>query len=107
MIHQKAGQLLMQKKPTPPLTGRPVSDEIGNQTWQWDAQGEIDTAVVRALGETLALDESGDGRPTNGSNPYDQTLNPASALPSQRRTLDDMRNLSDEIKRAKHWKRDR
>jgi hypothetical protein len=97
----------MSKPPTRKLTGRPVPDDKGNASWVWHAEGEVDTALVRALGEELTLGATPEERTSQGLNPYDQT---STVSPSQeagsRRTLDDMRRLSEKIKRTKHWKRE-
>lgn len=93
----------MAKKSEPKLSGRAVADEKGNQKWVWQSDGDdVDTAVVRSLGEGLTLDGSSPGSSQQGANPYDQGK-PASArdATSKRRTLDDMRKLSETIKRSK------
>ena len=92
----------MSKKIPSKLSGRAVADEKGNQKWVWNAEGEnVDTAVVRALGEELTLE--GAAIVGTGSNPYDRTnMTPADkAAETKRRTLDDMRKLSESIKRNK------
>jgi hypothetical protein len=98
----------MAKKTESKLSGRAVVDEKGNQTWVWDSEGEnVDTAVVRALGEGLSLEGSTPATPTDGSNPYDRTdMTPADKPGAKRRTLDDMRKLSESIKRTKRTTRD-
>jgi hypothetical protein len=103
----------MSKKTPPKISGRAVQDEKGNQTWVWHADEAVDTAVVRALGEGLSLDGAPGANPAAGSNPYDRT-NAAQPSPPgspdeagvKRRTLDDMRKLSEAIKRAKQNTRD-
>ena len=81
--------------------GRPVTDEKGNRTWEWRADSKIDTTIVRALGEELSFQTSND--PLEGRNPYDRSAtNEPDEGKKKRRTLDDMRRLSDEIKRRKH-----
>ena len=112
----------MSKKTPPPISGRAVPDEKGNQTWVWDAEGDINTAVVRSLGEGLSLDGAPAPNPGAGSNPYDRATQTRPQAPApaparapapapdkpvaKRRTLDDMRKLSEAIKRAKHYTRD-
>lgn len=98
----------MSKKPEDKLSGRAVADEKGNQKWVWKSDKSIDTAVVRALGEGLTLEGPASANPESGSNPYDRTqpgrrpqVAPADKEPAKRRTLDDMRKLSEAIKRAK------
>ncbi len=70
----------------------------------------MDTARVRSLGEGLSLGVSDEaGTPTH--NPYDR-VKPTAESPatpdqnSKRRSLDDMRRLSEKIKKTKVWKRD-
>ena len=47
----------MSKKVPNKLSGRAVADEKGNQRWVWDSEGgNVDTAVVRSLGEELTLE---------------------------------------------------
>ena len=93
----------MSKKTSSKLSGRAVVDEKGNQRWVWDSAGEnIDTAVVRALGEGLTLEGSAPASSTHGSNPYDRAdMTPGDKAGTKRRTLDDMRKLSESIKRIK------
>jgi hypothetical protein len=98
----------MAKKTESKLSGRAVVDEKGNQTWVWNSEGDpVDTAVVRALGEGLSLEGSVPAAPLPGSNPYDRTdMAPADKPGTKRRTLDDMRKLSETIKRTKRTTRD-
>jgi hypothetical protein len=94
----------MSKKITGKLSGGAVPDDQGNKTWVWKSDTAVDTAVVRALGEGLALD--GASNQADGANPYDQSsVSSSTELISKRRTLDDMRLLSETIKRSKHWRR--
>lgn len=69
--------------------------EPGNEsTGEWRARTgvhhQIDTAKLRAL----------DGS-SDGSDPYNHTT---TAIPSRRRSLDDMRSLSETIKKARDLK---
>jgi hypothetical protein len=98
----------MSKKTSSKLSGRAVVDEKGNQTWVWDSETEsIDTAVVRALGEGLSLEGSTPASSTHGSNPYDRAdMTAPDKAQTKRRTLDDMRKLSESIKRTKRTTRD-
>ena len=94
---------------TDPPAGRIGFDDRGNAVWEWRTDSgtfscEIDTARVKALQE--AADAELDPQaPPSGSDPYStsETLgNPGpkpSASHGPRRTLDDMRKLSEEIKR--------
>lgn len=93
----------MSKKPPNKMSGRAVADEKGNRKWVWDSgQKDIDTTVVKALGEGLSLQDGPiPGSPTQGgANPYDRAQ-PAAGDATKRRTLDDMRKLSEAIKRSK------
>src|SRR4051812_35430596 len=99
----------MSKKIPNKLSGRAVADEKGNQEWVWDSEGgNVDTTVVRSLGEELTLEgppapaksqgsnpyDRGDMIPAKpqGSNPYDRgDTTPVDTAPAKRRTLDDMR----------------
>ena len=93
----------MSKKIPKKLSGRAVADEKGNQRWVWDSEGgSVDTAVVKALGEELTLEGSPAPAKSQGSNPYDRIdTTPVDRAPTKRRTLDDMRKLSESIKRNK------
>ena len=94
----------MSKAPPRKPAGRPVTD--GNQTWQWQVDEKIDTALVRALGEDLSLESSANAAPT--CDPYDRSSTAQSAQDgAERRTLDDMRHLSKKIKNTKYWKPDK
>jgi len=101
----------MSKKDLSKLSGRAVPDAKGNQKWVWDSGGEtVRTEVVRALGEGLSLEEEAPparADATHGSNPYQRAdMTPADKGPTRRRTLDDMRKLSESIKRSKRTTRD-
>jgi len=85
------------------LSGRAVPNDLGNITWEWQTDITVDTVVVHSLGEHLALDGAGSRLPGGGTNPYDQLSTEASTeRTARRRTLDDMRLLSEDIKRSKH-----
>src|SRR5579859_7510200 len=98
----------MRKKMPPKPAGRPVEDQHGNRVWKWSQTGgDIDTQTVRALGEDLTLDAADKGASASGSDPYNQAgTAPPDTKASRRRTLDDMRELSEHIKTSKHWTRD-
>ena len=93
----------MSKKVPNKLSGRAVADEKGNQRWVWDSDaGNVDTAVVRSLGEELTLEGPPAPAKPQGSNPYDRgDTTSVEEAPRKRRTLDDMRKLSESIKRNK------
>jgi hypothetical protein len=85
------------------LSGRAVPNEQGNITWEWQTDITVDTVVVHSLGENLSLDGAGSRLPGGGTNPYDQSVPVTSTEgTARRRTLDDMRLLSENIKRSKH-----
>jgi hypothetical protein len=97
----------MSTKPPNKPSGRPVSDDRGNASWEWSADGELDAAGLEALTEGMAMEE---GKPDEGQgksaalDPYNQgtgTAAPAPETDSKARTLDDMRRLSEEIKRRR------
>jgi hypothetical protein len=89
-------------------TGKAVTDEKGNRSWTWTDEDTMDTAQVRSLGEGLSLET---GSPADGLpalDPYNsRSSSPADppSKPAKRRTLDDMRRLSEHIKQTKIWKR--
>lgn len=92
----------MSRPPPKKPLGRPITDEKGNRTWEWHSDAKIDTTVIRALGEDLSIESSNTTPPD--CNPYDRSANrPSSEDTEKRRTLDDMRRLSDTIRRTKHW----
>ena len=96
-------------KPASPVvlpTGRAVVNERGRQVWEWLSdtgtfRREIDTERLKALGVDLSCGDQS-GEPGAGANPYDQSSTAADAPPPdrKRRSLDDMRRLSEEIKAA-------
>jgi hypothetical protein len=93
----------MSKKMPSKLSGRAVADEKGNQKWVWDSEGDtVDTAVIRSLGEGLSLEAPAAPVKTQGSNPYERAnMTPGDEVATKRRTLDDMRRLSESIKSKK------
>jgi hypothetical protein len=92
----------MSKSPTKRPAGRPITDENGNRRWDWGSDGSADTGAVRALGEELSLQSSGEV--SEARDPYNQTSGRAPTIaPQKRRTLDDMRLLSEEIRNSRHW----
>ena len=91
-------------------TGRIAHDDRGNAVWEWRTEtgnfkSDIDTRTVRALQDATDVRLTGVGGPPPGHspgshNPYSSAYSPAAAK-APRRTLDDMRKLSEEIKRAR------
>jgi len=69
----------------------PGNDSTGEWRSRTGVQHEIDTAKLRALDGSSA-----------GSDPYNHTTTAAS--PSRRRSLDDMRSLSETIKKSRDLK---
>jgi hypothetical protein len=77
-----------------------------DSTGEWRARTgthhQIDTARLRALDGTPCVDEE-----APGTDPYNHTT-PAQQPPSEksrRRSLDDMRQLSEKIKKSPNWGR--
>ena len=101
----------MDRKPVQKPTGRPVSDDRGNATWEWSVEGELDTARLKALTDGMAIEEAKpkEAQPKSpGRDPYDKRAGAevaAPEAPSKPRTLDDMRRLSEEIKRTRNDKK--
>lgn len=73
--------------------GKPTLDDRGNPSWQW-AEG-VDTARVRTLGGRFSLRSPA----RTGSDPYNMTAPARVTRP--RRSLDDMRRLSELIKQRR------
>lgn len=96
-------------------SGRIAFDDRGNAVWEWrtqtgDFKSDVDTQTVRALQEdsTEKLDVAPTptpNTPTVNHDPYSSANAPRP--PQKRRTLDDMRKLSEEIKRAREAKKAR
>jgi hypothetical protein len=89
--------------------GRIAFDERGNAVWQWrtengDFKADVDTRTVKALQDASDA-KLGAGAPPNPNdsnhNPYSTVDNPRAPQRGPRRTLDDMRKLSEEIKRSR------
>jgi hypothetical protein len=97
----------MNRKPVQKPTGHPVSDDRGNATWEWSVEGEVDTAGLRVLTEGMAVEETTPAEGKQGLDPYNRKEGAQAPTPdseSKPRTLDDMRRLSDEIKRKRDKK---
>jgi hypothetical protein len=104
----------MSKKSDPEApSGRITFDARGNAVWEWrtqngDFKSDVDTQTVRALQEDtnmqlgVAPTPMPDGQ-TVTHDPYSTAEAPQA--PEKRRTLDDMRKLSEEIKRARNLKK--
>jgi hypothetical protein len=102
-------------------SGRIGFDERGNSVWEWRTdsgtyKSNVDTQEVRAIQDSTVDSFSiVDERPSQPVNhdpystaaprqPFPKTLPPEEKKP-QRRTLDDMRRLSEEIKRQREQKK--
>ena len=93
-------------------SGRIAFDSRGNAVWQWrtetgDYKSDVDTRTVRALQDAtdVKLGDAPTPAPspsqTAHHDPYSTADAPRTPQKSPRRTLDDMRKLSEEIKRAR------
>ncbi len=92
-------------------SGRIAFDDRGNAVWEWRTdtgtfKADIDTQQVRALQDAASVDISEEPAPPVSDNPY-STGDKRSLIAKRapRRTLDDMRKLSEEIKRARLHKK--
>ena len=99
----------MNKKPRTP-TGRIAFDDRGNAVWQWRTDtgsfsSEIDTRRVKALQESTGVQLGETAATPRGTDPYSTADRPQRHEKREpRRTLDDMRRLSEEIKHARAHK---
>lgn len=94
-------------------SGRIAFDDRGNAVWEWrtdsgDFKSDVDTQTVKALQEDTSVKLGVAPTPTpNGQtvshDPYSTADGPRA--PQKRRTLDDMRKLSEEIKRTRENKK--
>jgi len=114
-----------QAKPESQLpSGRIAFDDRGNAVWEWRTDNgayktDIDTQKVRAIqdstGDSLSLEDERPANPpvshdpygsaTEPRQPFRKSPTPQEAKKPQRRTLDDMRRLSEEIKRQRASKK--
>lgn len=93
-------------------SGRIAFDDRGNAVWEWRTdtgtfRSDIDTQQVKALQEAtdvkLGTPETyPPGHSPGSHNPYSSVDGPRESK-VRRRTLDDMRKLSEEIKRARKF----
>ena len=102
-----------------PSTGRITFDDRGNAVWQWRSdtgsfKSDIDTGQVRALQEATTAQLGGEPQVAAPATPPPPSNDPYTTadwrafekkVPAPRRTLDHMRNLSAEIKRARDPKK--
>jgi hypothetical protein len=97
----------MAKEPEP-KSGRVAFDERGMPTWEWRVDTgtfsrDIDTQRIRQLQEDAAVILQDEPVPTLGVDPY-SVATPVAPQTTSRRTLDDMRKLSEEIKLKRQGK---
>jgi hypothetical protein len=94
-------------------SGRIAFDARGNAIWQWRTEGgdfksDVDTRTVRAIQDAtgVKLGEAPTPSPSHTAthDPYSTADTPRSQK-GPRRTLDDMRRLSEEIKRTREMKK--
>lgn len=90
-------------------SGRVTFDDRGNATWQWDGSAgspdkTLDTAELKALGADLSVEAARAPTATH-HDPYNRStpVGPGRRGP-KKRSLDDLRRLSEEIKAAPYWK---
>ena len=98
----------MSKDPDP-KSGRVAFDERGRSTWEWRVDTgtfsrDVDTQRLKQLQEEAGVTLKDEPVPTPGVDPYSVTT-PVAPQKTPRRTLDDMRKLSEEIKRTRQGKR--
>jgi hypothetical protein len=98
---------VMSKDPDP-KSGRVTFDERGRSTWEWRIDTgtfsrDIDTQRLRQLQAETAVTLKEEVAPPVGVDPYSAS-EPLAPQKTPRRTLDDMRKLSEEIKRSRERK---
>jgi hypothetical protein len=98
----------MSRKPDP-QSGRVTYDERGQPVWEWRVGAgvfsrEVDTVQVKQLQEAASVKlEPAVPPPVEGFDPYSSSTT-RGAPNKPRRTLDDMRKLSEEIKKNRRGK---
>src|ERR1700733_14116965 len=92
-------------------SGRIAFDDRGKAVWEWRTdtgtfKADIDTHRVRALQDTTNVSIGEEPTPGPSDNPHSTgDKREVIAKRAPRRTLDDMRKLSEEIKRARALKK--
>jgi hypothetical protein len=95
-------------------SGRIAFDARGNAVWQWrtesgDFKSDVDTQTVRAIQNATDVNLGDPPATCSPSQPVNHDPYSTAGAPrgqkSPRRTLDDMRKLSEEIKRARDPKK--
>jgi hypothetical protein len=82
-------------KPRRKLTGRPTTDARGKSTWKWSGESKVETTSIKALADGLAFEPP---HQEVDLNPYNQSTSQREGK-AKGRSLDDMRRLSEEMKR--------
>ena len=96
----------MSKKPDPTQSGRVAYDERGQPVWEWRVDTgvfsrDVDTKQVRQIQDDASTKLQDESAPRSvGFDPY-STATTQVEPKKPRRTLDDMRKLSEEIKRKR------
>jgi hypothetical protein len=99
------------KNDQPLPSGRIAFDDRGQAVWEWRTdtgtfKTDIDTRQVKALQEATDVSLGEDPKPNTSDNPYSTgDKREVIAKRAPRRTLDDMRKLSEEIKRQRAAKK--
>ena len=97
------------RKPRKP-SGRVAFDERGKATWEWQSEtgrfdGDIDTQRLKMLGSDMTCDSEHSPGQAPSHDPYNRSTSPADGqFRPRKRTLDDLRRLSEEIKVARERK---
>lgn len=96
-------------KPRVTSTGRVVFDDRGQSVWEWRVddhfEKDVDTARLRTLQDTSVLEVLEDGDPAKAAAKPESSYFDAGPkddpAAGRRRSLDDMRRLSEEIKKKR------
>ena len=91
-------------------SGRIAFDDRGKAVWEWrtatgDYKADVDTQTVRALQDSADVKLAGAQPPAPNLDPYSTADSPRPVDKARRRTLDDMRKLSEQIKRDRELKK--
>lgn len=95
-------------------SGRVTFDDRGNSHWEWQTDSgkfatDIDSKKLKKLTDAPLSITDKHARPQPGFNPYDNAgqAPPDKSTPKRRKSLDDLRKLSEHIKNSKHWKNEK